>query len=100
MCFCYLVRNALAYVMVIFALWGSLLGPLYHNSFVKNNEILKIILKSTINVQDQIMFSDRIINGIYKITTNETVFFLCVIMLTIIIFFQLTCAILNRIEIK
>ena len=62
--------------------------------------LLKSILKLTINVQDQIMFVDRMKNGKYIITVNDTVLFLGVVIVTTFLFYKLTCDILNRVEIK
>lgn len=98
MCFCYLVRNVFAYSLAIFALWASFLGTLYKMNFVKNNIILKNILKLTVNVQDQIMFADRIGNGMYKITGSEAAFFICVMLATAVIFYKLTCSIWHSYE--
>lgn len=100
MCFCYLLRSAAAYLLMAFALWCSFLGPLYQADFIKNNVIIKVVLKCAINVQDQIMFAGRMGSGAYKITGNEAVFYLSVVVATSFIFYQLTCSILERVEIK
>ena len=100
MSFCYLVRNTAAYLLVIFSLWASFLGALYQFNFIAKNIILKTILKMTIMVQDQIMFVDRMGSGVYRIKSSEAIYFLCVVVLTIILFYQLTCSILKKVEIK
>lgn len=99
-CFCYLVRNSAAYLLIIFSLWAYFLGPIYKLSFVMKNAVLKTILKLTIMVQDQIMFADRLGSGVFKITSSEAAYYLSVVILTILIFYKLTCFILKRVEIK
>lgn len=100
MSFCYLVRNAAAYLLVIFSLWASFLGTLYQFEFIAHNIILKTILKMTIMVQDQIMFVERMGSGVYRIENGEIMYFLCVVIVTIIIFYKLTYNILKKVEIK
>lgn len=46
------------------------------------------------------MFVDRMGSGVYRIKSSEAIYFLCVVVLTIILFYQLTCSILKKVEIK
>lgn len=100
MCFCYLVRSAVAYCLVILSLGATMLGMSYQSAFVQDNIVVKSIFKMLITVQDQIMFGGRIQSGVYYITGSEIVFFTCVVVGTALLFYKLSFFILKKVEIK
>lgn len=99
MLFCYLVRNAAAYFLVILSLWISFIGPAYKTTFVASHSTLQAVFKSTIMVQDQMMFADKLSSGIYNITFHSASIYVIVMIITIIILYKLTCAVLSKVEI-
>lgn len=100
MLFCYLIRNAGAYFLVIISMLLSSIGPICTTKFVSSHKFLKGIFNCTIMVQDYKMFLSKFNSGVYKLTFNNGLIYVIVMTVTIIILYEITCLIISKVEIK
>lgn len=100
MLFCYLIRNAAAYFLVIISMLLSSIGPVCTTKFVSSHKILKSIFNCTIMVQDYKMFLSKLNSGVYKMTFHNGIVYVVVMMITIFILYEITCLLISKVEIK
>lgn len=100
MLFCYLLRSAAAYFLVMFAIPLSSIGGLYTIDFVSKHSLLKSTLECTIMVQDYKMFIERISNASYNITFESGIKYCIVMVLSIAILYKITCLAISKVELK
>lgn len=98
--FCFLVRNSAAFFLIVLSIWTSFIGELSNVDFIKNNSILRNLLKGIIMTQDKQIFGDRMVKGALALSKNEITTFVMVMVITIIVFYLFTIYIFSKVEIK
>lgn len=98
--FCFLVRNSASFLLIILSMWATFIGQLSNFNFVKDNWVLRKLLKVIIMTQDNQIFESRIAQGVSVLTKGEVTPFVLIMFVTIILSYFFTTYVFSKVEIK